>query len=159
MSKSILHSPQIRQKVDSLLSRMNLEQKIGQMTQTERMSVTPEEVLQYHLGSVLSGGGSCPGDNLPGDWVAMNQAYWLASMMEDEQHMAIPLLYGVDAIHALALMGTRSGAFNRLNYWAFRSSAVSGVLYPLLRSGRNLLLKIRGVHKINNLDLDQKDTF
>lgn len=69
------------------------------------------------------------------------------------------LYYGVDAIHALALLGTRSGVFNRVNCWAFRSSAVSRVLYPLMRAGRNLLLKIRGVHKINNLGLDQKETF
>jgi beta-glucosidase len=89
----------IRGKVDVLLSRMTLDQKIGQMIQAERGSVTPEDVRNYHLGSVLSGSGSCPGNNLPQDWVAMNDAYWLASMTEDEQHLAIPILYGVDAIH------------------------------------------------------------
>jgi len=99
MTESILKDPIITQKVEALLSRMSLEQKIGQMTQAERASVTPEDVLRYHLGSILSGGGSCPGENLPADWVAMNDAYWLASMTEDEQHLAIPLLYGVDAIH------------------------------------------------------------
>lgn len=96
---SVLQNAKIRQKVDSLLARMNLDQKIGQMTQAERQSVTPEEVRRYHLGSVLSGGGSCPGDNLPQDWVAMNDAYWAASMSDDEGHLAIPILYGVDAIH------------------------------------------------------------
>jgi len=89
----------IRRKVDALLSRMTLDQKIGQMTQAERGSVTPEEVRNYHLGSVLSGSGSFPGTNLPEDWVAMNDAYWAACMTEDEQHLAIPILYGVDAIH------------------------------------------------------------
>lgn len=78
---------------------MNLDQKIGQMTQPERMACTPDEVRDYHLGSVLSGGGSCPGDNRPSDWVDMNDAYWAASMVEDEHHLAIPLIYGVDAIH------------------------------------------------------------
>jgi beta-glucosidase len=29
----------------------------------------------------------------------MNDAYWAASMEEDEVHLAIPTLYGVDAIH------------------------------------------------------------
>ena len=89
----------IRRKVDALLSKMTLDQKIGQMTQAERRSVTPEDVRKYHLGSVLSGSGSCPGNNLPEDWVAMNDAYWVASMTEDEQHLAIPILYAVDAIH------------------------------------------------------------
>ena len=79
---------------------MSLDQKIGQMTQPERLHVSPAEVKRLHIGSVLSGGGSCPGDNRPADWVAMNDAYWTASMEEDADHLAIPLLYGVDAIHA-----------------------------------------------------------
>jgi len=78
---------------------MTLDQKVGQMTQAERMSVSPEEVRTFHLGSILSGGGSCPGDNRPADWVAMNDAYWAASMEANEDHLAIPTLYGVDAIH------------------------------------------------------------
>ena len=81
---------------------MSLDQKIGQMTQPERMHASPAEVKRYHIGSVLSGGGSCPGDNRPADWVAMNDAYWAASMEEDDDHLAIPLLYGVDAIHGNA---------------------------------------------------------
>ena len=94
-----LDAPETQQKVESLLARMNLDQKIGQMTQGERMFVSPGEVREFHLGSVLSGGGSCPGDNHPADWVTMNDAYWEASMAEDESHLPIPLLYGVDAIH------------------------------------------------------------
>ena len=92
----------IGERANSLLARMNLAQKIGQMTQAERMSITPEEVREFHIGSVLSGGGSCPGDNRPTDWVEMNDAYWMASMNADEVHLAIPLLYGVDAIHGHA---------------------------------------------------------
>ena len=96
---SPLHDPELKARVEALLSRMTLDQKIGQMTQPERMACTPEDVKVYHLGSVLSGGGSCPGENKPADWVDMNDAYWQASMDEDEQHLAIPLIYGVDAIH------------------------------------------------------------
>ena len=89
-------------RVRELLARMTLDQKIGQMTQPERLHVTPAQVKRYHIGSVLSGGGSCPGDNRPADWVAMNDAYWEASMEEDAGHLAIPVLYGVDAIHGNA---------------------------------------------------------
>jgi beta-glucosidase len=85
--------------VEALLGRMTLEQKVGQMTQTERLVITADEVKRFHIGSVLSGGGSAPGENLVADWVEMNEAYWQASMSEDEHHIAIPLLYGVDAIH------------------------------------------------------------
>lgn len=69
------------------------------------------------------------------------------------------MYYGVDAIHALSIMGTRSGVFNRLTYWCFKSKAVSSVLYPILRAGRNLLLKILRKTKINNLDLENNDRF
>jgi len=69
------------------------------------------------------------------------------------------MYYGADAIHALVIMGTRSGAFNRLTYWCFKSKAVSAVLYPVLRAGRNLLLKILGRTKVNNLNFDNNDRF
>ena len=69
------------------------------------------------------------------------------------------LYYGSDAIHSLALMSTRAGFFNRLCYWCFRSKRVAGVLYPLLRSCRNLLLRILGRSKINNLELENNDRF
>lgn len=95
----ILQQDEIRQKVETLLARMSLDQKIGQMTQSERLSLAPENVRDHHLGSVLSGGGSAPGDNLPADWVAMNDAYWAASMTQDASHLPIPAIYGVDAIH------------------------------------------------------------
>lgn len=54
------------------------------------------------------------------------------------------LYYGSDAIHALALIGSRSGIFNRFNYWIFKSKIVSSMPYPFLRFSRNLLLKILG---------------
>ncbi|MCB2230312.1 glycoside hydrolase family 3 protein [bacterium] len=94
-----MDSKSIVEKVEDLLARMSLEQKIGQMLQTERLAVRPDQVKEHHIGSVLSGGGSNPGNNTPLDWVAMNDAYWAASMEADERHLPIPLLYGVDAIH------------------------------------------------------------
>ncbi len=61
------------------------------------------------------------------------------------------LYYGTDAIHALALISSRSGMLNRFNYWIFKSKRASRILYPLMRDGRNLLLKLLGRTKINNL--------
>jgi predicted DCC family thiol-disulfide oxidoreductase YuxK len=69
------------------------------------------------------------------------------------------LYYGSDAIHALALIGTRSGVFNRVNYWMFKSESASKMLYPILRFFRNLLLKILGKTKINNLNIEGNDKF
>lgn len=87
------------ERADALLARMTLDQKLGQMIQAERASTTPDDVREHHLGSVLSGGGSVPGANHPSDWVAMNDAYWAASMSEEGGRLPIPLLYGIDAIH------------------------------------------------------------
>jgi len=69
------------------------------------------------------------------------------------------LYYGADAIHLLALLSGRSGVFNRLNYWLFRSKKVAAILYPILRSCRNLLLKILGKTKINNLKQEDNERF
>ena len=69
------------------------------------------------------------------------------------------IYYGADAIHALALISSRSGVFNKLNYWLFKSKRVSAVLYPVLRFFRNLLLKMLGKTKINNLNSTGNDRF
>ena len=69
------------------------------------------------------------------------------------------LYYGSDAIHALALISSRSGLFNRFNYWIFKSESVSSWLYPVFRFFRNLLLKILGKTKINNLGKPDNEKF
>ncbi len=66
---------------------------------------------------------------------------------------------GADAIHALALISSRSGFFNRLNYMMFFSKRASRILYPAFRSGRNLLLKLLGKTKINNLGRENNQKF
>lgn len=67
--------------------------------------------------------------------------------------------YGSEAMHVLSLLSTRSGIFNRANFWVFRSRRLSRLLYPIFRFFRNLFLKARGVNKINNLNLPDNDLF
>tara|TARA_B110000908_G_scaffold131173_1_gene154351 strand:+ start:159 stop:512 length:354 start_codon:yes stop_codon:yes gene_type:complete len=69
------------------------------------------------------------------------------------------LYYGADAIQAVSLISSRSGIFNRLNYWIFKHAMLAKLFYPLLRSCRNILLKVLGRSKINNLELPQNDRF
>ena len=69
------------------------------------------------------------------------------------------LYYGADAIHVLSLISSRSGFFNRVNHWLFKSPTAAKLFYPILRSGRNLLLKILGRTKINNLNVPGNDRF
>lgn len=73
--------------------------------------------------------------------------------------MGESLYYGSDAIHTLALISSRSGVFNRFNYWLFKSKKVSKILYPMLRACRNLLLKMLRVSKVNNLDIENNQKF
>ncbi len=59
--------------------------------------------------------------------------------------------HGADALHVLATLTPAQGVWNRINRFLFGSRAVSRFLYPMLRSGRNLLLRLLGRKKINNL--------
>ncbi len=73
--------------------------------------------------------------------------------------MGEQLYYGSDAIHALSLISSRSGVFNRLNYWMFKSKKVSRVLYPVMVAGRAVLLKLLRKTRINNLNVQGNDRF
>jgi len=87
---------EVSQRVEDLLGRMSLDEKIGQMTQAERNDITPEEVTRYRIGSVLSGGGSVPSSNTVSGWSDMYDGYQRAAMSTP---LRIPMLYGVDAVH------------------------------------------------------------
>jgi beta-glucosidase len=94
--------PQIEEKVAALLGRMTLEQKVGQMVQADIRSVTPEDVRKYRLGSVLNGGGAWPGENKHAsvaDWVALADRFYDASMDTANGALAIPVMWGTDAVH------------------------------------------------------------
>jgi predicted DCC family thiol-disulfide oxidoreductase YuxK len=69
------------------------------------------------------------------------------------------IYYGADAMHKLALMSTRSGLFNRVNYWIFKSGTLSRIIYPVLKFFRNLLLRMLGKTRINNLGVTGNDKF
>lgn len=83
-------------RVEDLLARLTLAEKIGQMTQVEKNSLTPEAVKHYLIGSVLSGGGGSPATNTAVDWVAMTDGFQKQAL---QTRLGIPLIYGVDAVH------------------------------------------------------------
>jgi len=95
----VLNQQSVKKQVNELMTQMTLAQKIGQMIQAERLSCSPEDVRNYHLGSVMSGAGSLPENNDLESWLKTTASYWQASVAKDEKHLGIPLLYGVDAIH------------------------------------------------------------
>jgi beta-glucosidase len=84
--------------VNALLAKMTLDEKIGQMTQPDQEFLqTDSDIVKYHLGSLLSGGDSDPkaGNSLAA-WTNMVDRYRKRAL---ETRLAIPLLYGVDALH------------------------------------------------------------
>ncbi len=90
-------SQPIETRVQDLLSRMTLEEKIGQMTQVEKNSIQPADVTKYFIGSVLSGGGGSPdGNNTVAGWYGMVNGYQQAAL---QTRLGIPMIYGVDAVH------------------------------------------------------------
>jgi beta-glucosidase len=96
--------PVIEAQIDELLAKMTLEEKIGQMVQPEIKQVTPEDVKNYHLGSVLNGGGTTPGNNKYAkleDWVALADSYYYASIDKTNGRAGIPIIWGTDAVHGL----------------------------------------------------------
>ena len=56
--------------------------------------------------------------------------------------------FGSDCIHALSLLTTPSGVFNRVNRALFRSKTIARFAYPILRAGRNLALVALGRRRI-----------
>ena len=69
------------------------------------------------------------------------------------------LHYGADAIHELALLSSGTGFVNAMSRLMFSSRRMSRALYPLFRFMRNMLLKILGKTRINNLRQAGNDRF
>ena len=89
-------------RVQAILARMTVEQKVGQIIQADIASVTPEDVRRYRLGSVLNGGNSGPGgdDLAPAEkWLELADAFYDASMDVAVGEPAIPIVWGTDAVH------------------------------------------------------------
>ncbi len=88
-------------RVRSIVAGMTLEQKVGQMTQADIRSITPDDVRRFYIGSVLNGGGAWPGQKMHSsvdDWLRLSDAFYRASMSTD-MTTKIPVIWGVDAVH------------------------------------------------------------
>lgn len=94
--------PALERKVSALLAGMTLGQKVGQLIQGDISTLTPADLRQYPLGSVLNGGNSKPGGNTfapPAAWLALANRFYLASMAASHGPHPIPEFWGIDAVH------------------------------------------------------------
>jgi beta-glucosidase len=94
--------PAMETRISKIIAGMTVEEKVGQVIQPEWKSITPDEVAQYHIGSIENGGGSVPGGNKHAtvkDWVDLIEPYYQASVRKEGQKTTIPLIWASDAVH------------------------------------------------------------
>ena len=158
----------IDDQVKSLLSKMSLEEKIGQMTQLtiQALSVThgpaqqrgeldikkvEEAVIKYHVGSIL---------NVYDSSLSIEDWNKLITTIQDiatkRTRLKIPVLYGIDAIHganytigatlfpqALNMAATFNPALvkkeGQITALEVRASGIPWIFYPVMDLGRQPL--------------------
>ncbi|EWM10300.1 beta-glucosidase [Kutzneria sp. 744] len=87
----------VADRVHDLMSRMTLDDELGQMTQAERAALNPQsDLATYRVGSVLSGGGSAPSPNTAQSWADMYDNFQRIALSTS---LGIPMIYGADAVH------------------------------------------------------------
>jgi beta-glucosidase len=88
----------VDQQVQSLLKKMTLDEKIGQMTQIDYEAVknTPADIIKYSIGSILWGGNSEIVDVSPKGWA---DCYDSLQRLSEKTRLKVPILFGIDAVH------------------------------------------------------------
>ena len=66
-------------------------------------------------------------------------------------HYEGQLYHGSDCIHVIAMLSESSGVLRQIVAWVFCSPRRARLLYPWLRMGRNMTLRLLGKKKIRNL--------
>ena len=92
-------SQPVEARVEDLLARMTIDEKIGQMTQVELGSIEPGDIASYYIGSILSGGDGNPNENNPQAWQDMVKGFQMEAL---NTRLKIPMIYGIDAVHGNA---------------------------------------------------------
>ncbi len=104
ITSEVKTDPAIEARIDELLAQMTLKEKVGQMIQPEIKQVTPEDIRDYHIGSVLNGGGTTPNNDKYAavqDWVDLADSYYKASVDKTGGRTGIPIMWGTDAVHGV----------------------------------------------------------
>lgn len=98
-------SAEMKARVATLVGKMTLEEKVGQVLQADLCCVTPEDAKRYHLGSILVGGNTGPnGDDfaLAPEWLKAADAFYAASIDKSDGGVGVPIIWGIDAVHGNA---------------------------------------------------------
>ena len=89
---------EIDKKVEALLAKMTLDEKIGQMTQVDYDAIKQNtgDIAKYSLGSILWGGNSEPPNLAPKTWADIYDEYQNISL---KTRLGVPMVFGIDAVH------------------------------------------------------------
>ncbi|CAN1262646.1 Beta-glucosidase BoGH3B [Linum perenne] len=87
----------VEARIKDLMTRMSLAEKIGQITQIDRLVATDEVMRKYFIGTCIQGSDKNPYNNSTAEtWVnTINEIQKVALSTP----LGIPMLYAVDAIH------------------------------------------------------------
>jgi beta-glucosidase len=105
-------TPDYTAKVEALLARMTLEEKVGQMTQLEigmvcdgsdqKLRINPAKlekaVVKYGVGSIL---------NVSGDALTIEKWHEIIGQIQEaakKSRLKIPVIYGIDSVHGVNYM-------------------------------------------------------
>ncbi len=86
--------------VQSILSSMTVEEKVGQVVMADISTISPSDLNQFPIGGILNGGNSSPNNNQkasPDEWKKLAQDFYDASVSVGGAN--IPILWGTDAVH------------------------------------------------------------
>ncbi len=158
--------PAMETRIDTLLRRMTVEEKVGQMTQVaidvitagnaagREHKVDPKKladaVQKYHVGSIL---------NVNGEAYTIDHWHEILNAIQDEtekSRLKVPVLYGIDSIHgatytlgsvlfpnAIGTAATWNPELTRraavVSAYQTRASGIPWTFYPVLDIGRQPL--------------------
>ena len=101
-SPAAITDPATEARIDAMLAKMTVEQKVGQIVQADISTITPKDLETYPLGSILAGGNSGPNGNersSAADWARLVGEFRAVSQRPQANGVAIPIIFGVDAVH------------------------------------------------------------
>jgi beta-glucosidase len=88
--------------IEELIAKMTLEEKVGQMTQVDwKLVKNTDDIRKRFMGAVLNGGEQRPDPNNVANWAKVVSSMQTRAL---STRLGIPLLYGTDAVHGMALI-------------------------------------------------------
>lgn len=102
VNTKLKRDPAVEAQIEQLLAKMTIEQKVAQMIQPEIGYLSVEQMRKYGFGSYLNGGNTAPYGDKRADqatWLKYADEMYLASMDSTKDGIAIPTIWGTDAMH------------------------------------------------------------